>query len=83
MRKQTSEVNTRRSSSRVEVFFFPQKSPACYHDGKDDGGHGGLEDPQEGQAQGLDEGEEVDASLWDVAQVDEVWLVLGRHQEQL
>lgn len=54
-----------------------------YHDGEDDGGHGGLEDPQQRQAQGLDEGEEVDASLRDVAQVDEVRLVLGGHQEQL
>lgn len=57
--------------------------PARYHDGEDDGGHGGLEDPQESQTQGLDEGEEVDASLRDVAQVDQVGLVLGRHQEQL
>lgn len=54
-----------------------------YHDGEDDGGDGGLQDPQEGQAQGLDEGEEVDASLGDVPQVDQVGLVLGGHQEQL
>lgn len=78
---ETNIRNTRHSS--WELFFFLRKSPAWYHDGKDDGGHGGLEDPQEGQAQGLDEGEEVDASLWDVAQVDEVRLVLGGHQEQL
>ena len=54
-----------------------------HHDGEDDGSHGGLEDPEEGQTQALDEGEEVDASLGDVAQVDQVRLVLGRHQEQL
>lgn len=57
--------------------------PFPHHDGEDDGSHGGLEDPEEGQTQALDEGEEVDASLWDVPQVDQVWLVLGRHQEQL
>lgn len=54
-----------------------------HHDGEDDGGNSGLQDPQEGQAQGLDEGEEVDASLGDVPQVDQVGLVLGGHQEQL
>lgn len=54
-----------------------------HHDREDDGGHGRLEDPEEGQTQALDEGEEVDASLGDVPQVDQVRLVLGRHQEQL
>lgn len=55
----------------------------AHHDGEDDGGHGGLEHPEEGQAQGLDEGEEVDAALGHVAQVDQVRLVLGGHQQQL
>lgn len=54
-----------------------------HHDREDDGSHSGLEDPEKSQTDGLDEGEEVDASLGDVAQVDQVWLVLGRHQEQL
>lgn len=54
-----------------------------YHDGKNDGSHCRLEDPEEGQTQGLDEGEKVDASLGDVSQVDQVRLVLGWHEEQL
>lgn len=54
-----------------------------HHDGEDDGSHSGLEDPEEGQTQALDEGEEVDASLGDVPQVDQVRLVLGRHQKEL
>lgn len=52
------------------------------HDREDDGRHGGLEDPEQGQTKALDEGEEVDASLGDVAQVDQVRLVLGGHQHQ-
>lgn len=54
-----------------------------HHDREDDGSHSRLEDPEGGQAQALDEGEEVDASLGDVPQVDQVRLVLGRHQQQL
>lgn len=54
-----------------------------HHDREDDGGHSRLEDPEGGQAQALDEGEEVDASLGDVPQVDQVRLVLGWHQQQL
>lgn len=78
--------NRRQERGAVQLgdgLFLLGRVVARYHDGEDDGSHGGLEDPQEGQAQGLDEGEEVDASLWDVAQVDEVRLVLGGHQEQL
>lgn len=58
-------------------------APAAHHDGEDDGSHCRLEDPQECQTQALDEGEEVDTSLGDVPQVDQVRLVFGRHQEQL
>lgn len=54
-----------------------------HHDREDDGSHSRLEDPEEGQTQALDEGEEVDASLGDVPQVDQVRLVLGWHQQQL
>lgn len=54
-----------------------------HHDREDDGSHGRFEDPEEGQAQTLDEGEEVDASLGYVPQIDQVRLVLGWHQEQL
>ena len=55
----------------------------AHHDREDDGSHGRLEDPEEGQTHGLEEGEEVDASLGDVPQVDQVRLVLGWHQEEL
>lgn len=53
------------------------------HDGKDDGSHSGLEDPEECQAEYLDKGEEMDLPQWDMPQVDQVWLVFSRHEEQL
>lgn len=53
-----------------------------YHHGEDDGGPGRLDDPQQHQAAELDDGEEVHLPQWDVAKVDEVRLVLGRHAEQ-
>lgn len=56
---------------------------AAHHNGEDNGSHRRLEDPEESQTQALDEGEEVDTSLGDMAQVDQVRLVLGWHQEQL
>lgn len=59
------------------------KENVTYHDREDDGSHGGLEDPEQGQAHHLQEGEEVDPAQRDVAQVDEVGLVFQRHQEQL
>lgn len=52
------------------------------HNRKDDGRHGGLEDPEKRQTEQLDKCEEMDLSQWDVPQVDQVWLVFGRHQEQ-
>lgn len=65
----------------------PQKTPLergwDYHDREDDGGHGGFEDPEHGQADDLHQGEEVDAAQWDVPQEHVVGLVLGRHQEEL
>lgn len=67
----------------MQIGVCVQLQHVSHHDREDDGSHGGLEDPQESQAQGLDEGEEVDASLRHVPQVDQVWLVLGGHQEQL
>lgn len=54
-----------------------------HHDRENDGRHGGLEDPEQRQAQDLDEGEEVDLPEGDVPQVHQVGLVLGRHQQQL
>lgn len=52
------------------------KESSTYHDREYDSSHGGFEDPEEGQAHHLQEGEEVDPAQWDVAQVDEVRLVL-------
>lgn len=54
-----------------------------YHDGEDDGSHGGLEDPQQSQAEDLDEGEEVDLPERNVSQVNQVGLMFRRHQKQL
>lgn len=54
-----------------------------YHDRKDDGRHGGLEDPQQSQAEDLDEGEEVDLPEGNVPQVNQVRLMLRRHQKKL
>lgn len=56
---------------------------SAHHDRENDGRHGGLEDPEQRQAQDLDEGEEVDLPEGDVPQVHQVGLVLGRHQQQL
>lgn len=53
-----------------------------YHHGEDDGGPGRLDDPQQDQAAELDDGEEVHLPQRDVAKVDEVWLMLGRHAEK-
>lgn len=55
----------------------------CYHHGKDDGSLGGLDDPEQNQAAELDDREEVHLPQRDVAQVDEVRLMFGRHAEQL
>lgn len=54
-----------------------------HHDRENDGCHSRLEDPEHGQAQYLDEGEEVDLPEGDVTQVNQVWLVFSWHQEQL
>lgn len=80
---QTGEVEVSASITDWKRRLHTRHAGSPHHDGEDDGGHRGLEDPEEGEAQALDEGEEVDASLGDVTQVDQVWLVLGRHQEEL
>lgn len=60
-----------------------KSTTGSHHHREHDGGHGGLEDPEQSQADDLQEGEEVDLPEGDVPQVDEVRLVFGRHQEQL
>lgn len=54
-----------------------------YHDREYDGGHSGFEDPQQSQAEDLDEGEEVDLPEGNVSQVNQVRLMFRRHQKQL
>lgn len=54
-----------------------------YHDWKNNRSHCGLEDPEQSQAQHLQGGEEVDSAQGDVAQVDEVRLMLQGHEKQL
>lgn len=51
------------------------KERVAYHDGEYDSSHGRLEDPEEGQAHHLQEGEQMDPAQRDVAQVDKVRLV--------
>lgn len=54
-----------------------------HHHGEDDGGACRLDGPEDDKAAELDRGEDVDLPQRDVAQVDQVRLVLGRHAEQL
>ena len=54
-----------------------------YHHGEDNGGPGGLDDPQQGETGELDDGEEVHLPQGHVAEVDEVGLMLSGHAEQL
>ena len=57
-------------------------SEQLYHHGEDDGGGRGLDDPQQHQTCELGHSEEVHLPQRNVTQVDEVWLVLGRHGKQ-
>ena len=54
-----------------------------HHHWEDDGQEGGLQDPEDGQTDDLDQGEEMDPPQGDVAQEGEVRLVFGGHQIQL
>lgn len=54
-----------------------------YHYWEDDGQEGGLQDPEDGQTDDLDDGEKMDASQRNVTQEGEVRLVFGWHQIQL
>lgn len=54
----------------------------CYHHRKDNGSLGGLDDPEQDQAAELDDREEVHLPQRNMAQVDEVRLMFGRHAEQ-
>lgn len=51
------------------------KEKVTYHDREYDSSHGRLEDPEEGQAYHLQEGEQMDPAQRDMAQVDKVRLV--------
>lgn len=54
-----------------------------YHDRENDGSHRRFEDPEQSQTEGLNEGEEMDPSLWDVTQINQIRLVFGWHKEEL
>lgn len=54
-----------------------------HHDRENDGGHSGLEDPEDGQTGDLHQSEEVHAPQGYVPQEHKIWLVLGWHEEQL
>ena len=54
-----------------------------YHHGENDSGCGGLDDPEQYEAGELHQGENMDLPQGNVAQVDQVRLVLGWHTKQL
>lgn len=53
-----------------------------HHHGEDNSGGRGLDGPEDDEAGQLHHGEDVDLPQRDVAQVDQVRLVFGRHAEQ-
>lgn len=53
------------------------------HDGEDDGEEGGFEDPEDGEADDLQQCEQVNSPERNVTQVGVIRLVLRRHQKQL
>lgn len=54
-----------------------------YHDGEYNSSHSGLEDPQQSQTKDLDEGEEMNLPKGNMSQVNQVRLMLRRHQKKL
>lgn len=56
---------------------------SAHHHGENNGSRRRLDHPEQHQARELGDSEQVNLSQWDVTQVDEVWLVLCRHAEQL
>lgn len=52
------------------------------HDREDDGEEGGFEDPEDGEADDLQQSEQMNSSQRNMTQVGVVWLVLRWHQEQ-
>ena len=67
-------------------YLFVLKRVFCvfaYHHGEHHGCGRGLDDPQQNQTGQLDQREDMDLPQRNVAQVDQIWLVLGRHSEQL
>lgn len=55
----------------------------AHHYWEDNSQERGFEDPENSQADDLDEGEKMDASQRNMTQEGEVWLVFGWHQIQL
>lgn len=69
-------------STQPSTKAVPPIQGVSYHHWENNSGHGGLENPEQGQAEQLDDGEEVHAAQGHMAEVGKVWLVLGWHQEQ-
>jgi len=51
-----------------------------YHEREYDGQHRRLDDPHDDRTHGLNAGEDVDTECLDMAKIDVVRLVLGRHK---
>lgn len=58
------------------------KSVKPDHDWEDDGEESGFEDPQDGEADDLQQREQMNSPEGNMTQVGVVWLVLRWHQEQ-
>lgn len=71
-------ASVRRGCAVIFLFCF-----YTHHHREDDGEKGGFEDPEDGQTDQLDEGEQMHPSQRHVPQEGEVWLVLGWHQVEL
>lgn len=79
---QQKQANINQSYALNTHVYMHRRTHSDYHHGEDDGGLGGLDDPEQDQAAELNDGEEVHLPQWDVTKVDEVRLMFGRHAEQ-
>lgn len=69
-------------STQPSTKAVPLIQGVSYHHWENNSGHGGLENPEQGQAEQLDDGEKMHPAQGHMAEVGKVWLVLGWHQEQ-
>lgn len=81
-------MNPRPIKREVPQIYYESHRPrlnieVSYHYREYDGGHSGLEDPEQSQAKDLEECEEMDLPEGNVSQVHQVRLMLRWHQKQL